>query len=59
MISLSNALLSGRIATSALSFEIFFTPEGLRKLRVFVIALVHPTVAFSHHSEMGVRDEGI
>jgi hypothetical protein len=51
MISRSNALLSGCIAESAPSFEIFFAPEGLHKLPGFVIALVHPTAAFGHHSE--------
>jgi hypothetical protein len=59
VISRSNALLPGGIAKSALSFAIFSALEGLRKLPGFVIALVHPTAAFSHHSQMEVRDQGI
>jgi hypothetical protein len=59
MICCSNALLSGRIATSAPSFEIFFVLESLRKLPGFVIALIHPTAAFGHASEMEVRYHGI
>jgi hypothetical protein len=41
---------SGCIAKNASNFEIFFTPEGLHKLPGLVMALVHPTAAFSHHS---------
>jgi hypothetical protein len=59
MISCSNAILSGRIATSAPSLEIFLGLEGLRKLPGFVIALVHPTAAFSHRSEMGIPYQGM
>jgi hypothetical protein len=55
----SNAFFSGRIAKSASSFEIFFAPEDFHNLPGFIIALVHPTAAFSHHSEMSVFGEGI
>jgi hypothetical protein len=59
VISHANAFLSGRIAKSAPGFEIFVAPDGLHKFPGFVIALVHPTAAFSHHSEVGVRKQGI
>jgi hypothetical protein len=38
-----------RIAKGAPNFEIFFAPEYLHKLSDLVIALVHPTAAFSSH----------
>jgi hypothetical protein len=53
----SNALLSAGIAESASSFETFITQEGVHKLPDFVIALVHPTTAFSHNSEMEFHDD--
>jgi hypothetical protein len=59
MINRSNALLSRLIATSGSSFEIFFTLEGLGKVAGFIVALVHPIVVFSRHSEMGISDQRI